>query len=124
MPATAPNTPPITGDYLLYGVYDTGFDNLGADRRHLTPDSEARGRFQWHHLQEINEEMSLQGELGIISDRNFLEQFNEREFDTGKDNENLLNFKFQRDNAAFSLLGRYMINDFDSGTSWLPAART
>lgn len=112
----------VTGDFLGYGVYDTGVDNLGADRRSLIPEDEARGRIQLHARELINEEMFLDAEIGWLSDRNFLEQYYEREFDTGKDNETLLNFNYQSGNRAASILGRYMVNDFDTGSSWLPKA--
>lgn len=112
----------ISGDFLGYGIYDTGRDNLGADRRDLIPPQEGRGRAQINLRDDITDEMRLDAELGWFSDRNFQEQYYEREFDTAKDSETLLNFDFHRDNTSASILGRSLINDFDSGTSWLPKA--
>lgn len=112
----------IQGDFLTYGVYDTGRDNLGADRRDLIPESEARGRIQAHARERFSDDIFLDAEIGFFSDRNFQEQYFEREFDTGKDNETLLNFLYHDDNKSASILGRYMINDFDTGSSWLPKA--
>jgi len=112
----------IDGKFLGYGIYDTGRDNLGADRQSLIPENNARGRVHLDARERFNDDMYLDFELGWLSDRNFLEQYFERDFDTAKDDETLLNFNYANGNRAASILGRYMINDFDTGSSWLPKA--
>ena len=103
-----------------YVIHDDGTDNLGLDRRSLAPPDPMRGRFQWRDRQEIGDEFTLMTEIGYISDRNFLEQYFEPEWDTGKDNETLAYLKQQRDDWAWTIMGREKINDFDTTTSWLP----
>jgi len=108
------------GSGLGYYIHDDGTDNLGLDRRSLAPNDPNRGRVLWRHRQNIFEDLTLQAELGWISDRNFLEQYYEEEFDTGKDNETLIYGKYEHDNFAISALGKAQVNDFDTTTGWLP----
>lgn len=103
-----------------YVIHDDGNDNLGLDRRSLAPPDQMRGRFQFRDRQEIGDEFTFMTEIGYISDRNYLEQFNEVEWDTGKDNETLAYLKHQSGDEAWSITARDKINDFDTSTSWLP----
>ena len=103
-----------------YIIHDDGNDNLGLDRRSLPPPDPMRGRFQWRDRQEIGDTFTLMTEIGYISDRNYLEQYNEIEWDTGKDTETLAYLKHQDGNTAWTMTGREKINDFDTSTSWLP----
>lgn len=108
------------GEGLLYGVHDEGKDNLGSDRRALEPKTNDRYRLQLRHRQDMPYGMTLLGELGLLSDRNFLEEFYEREFDRRKDVESLLYLKQQRDNFAWTAIARPQLNDFETSTAWLP----
>lgn len=108
------------GEALIYGLYDEGRDNLGRGRRSLIPDNEERGRINLRHRHDLPYGMTLIAEVGLISDRNFLEQYYEREFDQDKDAETLLFLKQQSDNVAWSILGRPQLNDFENTTQWLP----
>ncbi len=108
------------GEGLGFYVFDQGKDNLGLDRRSLDPESDNRGRMQWRHRNNLPDGFSVTGELGILSDRNFLEQYFEDEFDEGKDVETLLHAKQQVDNWAWSALVRPDVNGFENTTEWLP----
>ncbi|MFQ5731589.1 MAG: organic solvent tolerance protein OstA [Planctomycetaceae bacterium] len=110
----------FVGEGLIYGVLDSGRDNLGFDRRNLLPEREERGRIQWRHRHDGPAGITVLGELGLLSDRNFLEQYYEREFDRDKDIETLLYAKQQQGNTAWSLLVRPQVNDFENTTAWLP----
>jgi hypothetical protein len=103
-----------------YLVHDGGQDNLGLGRRNLDVPDPMRGRLLLRDRQEFGDDFTLMTELAYISDRNFLEQYFEPEWDTGKDNETLAYLKQQRDNWAWTIMGRDRINDFDTTTSWLP----
>ena len=110
----------------LFGLYvnDGGVDNLGLDRRSLIPATVNRGLFQWEHRHDfVNSGTSIFGELSDVTDRNFREEFRERDFDTKKDLESKLLLK-QRfgDNAAGSLIGRPQLNAYENNTQWLPRA--
>lgn len=109
-----------TGEGLLYYIHDDGRDNLGRDRRSLEPETKDRYRAELRHRQDLPDGMSVIGELGVLSDRNFLEQYYEEEFDTGKDVETLLYLTESNDNWAWSILGRPQTNEFQDETEWLP----
>ncbi|MCA8988434.1 MAG: hypothetical protein KDA78_12365, partial [Planctomycetaceae bacterium] len=103
-------------------INDFGSDNLGLDRRNLPVDNDTRGRMLWRHRQYMTDSVWVTGELGFLSDRNFLEQFYEEEFDHGKDNETLLSLNYQEDNVAAGLMTRFQLNEFETDTNWLPKA--
>ena len=75
----------VKGRYRSWFINDSGLDNLGLDRRNLLPEQDNRGRIWAQHRQDFSPGHSLRAELGYISDRNFLEQYYEREWDTQKD---------------------------------------
>lgn len=110
----------VKGEGIIYGVYDEGRDNLGNGRRDLIPDNEERGRVRLRHRHDLPYGLTVIGEVGLISDRNFLEQYFEREFDRDKDNETLLYAKQQLDNFAWTGIARPQLNDFENTTEWLP----
>ncbi|NOX53580.1 MAG: hypothetical protein GXP27_03925, partial [Planctomycetes bacterium] len=111
---------PYRGDGLLYYLYDAGEDNLGLDRRRLAPETYHRGRVLWRHRQDFPFQTTLLAEVGFLSDRNFLEQYYEEEFDEGKDNETLV-FLYQNwDHVSWNLMVRPRVNSFENTTEWLP----
>ena len=68
-------TGPTTGFLDAWGIDDRGLDNLGADRPALVPESDFRGRVLWQHRQRLTSGWQVTGQLGLISDRNFLNSF-------------------------------------------------
>lgn len=111
---------PYFGRGLASYVHDDGLDNLGFDRRTLIPASNDRGRFLMQHRSFLSPDTIFQGEIGYVSDRNYLEQYYEREFDTGKDQETLGYLKHDADNWSWSVLARPQTNPFEYNTQWLP----
>ncbi len=103
-------------------IHDTGLDNLGRGRRALQLETEHRGRLLMRHRHEFPFEITAWGEVGHLSDYNFLEQYFEDEYDQGKDNETYGYVKQQNSNWAWSLIGRGRLNDFYTVTEWLPRA--
>jgi hypothetical protein len=114
------------GDYkgngTLYYQYDSGHDNLGLDRRRLDPESNSRGEATLQHRQQLPGGAMVFGEIGFLSDRNYLEQYHEGRFDSEKDVETLLGIR--QDQGAFSgmLWGRTDLSGFEANTQWLPRA--
>ena len=108
------------GGGLGYYINDGGTDNLGLGRRNLPLEDPNRGRFQWQHRHFFSDSLSLQSETGYVSDRNFLEQYYENEFDRGKDQEMLGYLLHRGDGWAWSLIGRPQINEFENNTQWMP----
>jgi hypothetical protein len=110
------------GNGTLYYQYDSGNDNLGLDRRSLDPPSTSRGEATWRHRQQLPGDALIFGEIGYLSDRNYLEQYHENRFDSEKDVETVLGIR--QDLGAFSgsLWGRTDLSGFEANTQWLPRA--
>lgn len=108
------------GEGLLNYIYDSGKDNLGLNRRALDLPQNSRGRLTWRHMQDLPDGLLLRGEIGYLSDRNYLEQYYESEFDTSKDIETIAGLQQQLDNWQWSLLVRPQLFSFENNTQWLP----
>ena len=89
-----------------WGISDAGLDNLGRDRRDLVPEADPRGRILGRHRWRHDEGAQLTAELGLISDRNFLEQYYEQEWDEEKDQTTGIEYKRQR-RSFLVRLGRH-----------------
>jgi len=107
------------GLYRGYYIYDDGEDSLGRFRDE-TPDTRNRGRSTLRHRQYLGDGWELTLEGSYISDRGFLEEYFEREFEDGKDQETLLYLKKQHDNWALTGLTQWRILDFVTQTEHLP----
>jgi hypothetical protein len=101
-------------------IDDGGADTLGLDRVGLTPEEEIRGRLLARHRQELPNHWQLTAELGYITDRNFLEQFFEQEWDEQPDQRTGIELKQTLDNAALAIAIDTRFNDFFMETEQLP----
>ena len=108
------------GEFLGFYVNDGSEDNLGLDRRSVVPRDESRGRLFWRHRHEFPSDLSVFLESGYVSDRNFLEQWYENEFDRDKDNDTRVSIEQMYDNVTWSLLGQPLVNGFENQTEWYP----
>lgn len=114
---------PTTGFYdSWFLLEEQGLDNLGMDRRRVTPEEEQRGRSIARHDHRFLNGDRLLGEFGWISDRNFLEQYYEREWDEQKDAATRLSYQRLRENRFWEITGAGNVNDFFTETQWLPRA--
>ncbi len=109
----------VAGRYESWFINDRGTDFLGRDRVALTPEEEFRGRSVLNHRHNFGPGYQLRAEFGYISDRNFLEQFYEREWDTYKDA--TTGFWLERNvgTRSFNLTGDLQVNRFFTQTSGL-----
>ncbi|HMC12630.1 MAG TPA: organic solvent tolerance protein OstA [Pirellulaceae bacterium] len=111
---------PYKGFFDAYGIHDTGRDNLGRDWRDLAVPDPFRGRVLARHQQRLPGEWTLTGELGLVSDRNFLEQYFELEWDTFKDESTDLDLKRLAANSSYEITAEVRPNGFVTDTQWLP----
>lgn len=102
-----------------YLIADSGEDSLGREREEPST-SDIRGRFLLRHRHYLEDDWQLSLELSYISDRTFLEEFFEPEFDNDKEQETLLYLKKQQDNWAFTALLQTRIMDFLTQTERYP----
>lgn len=117
---------PAEGRADLWAIDDGGVDNLGFLRRSIQPEASYRGRAFWNHRQNVTDGL-LEGwiaqvEVGWISDRTFLEQYYEAEWDDNKDQATGVRFRRLFDNQSFLVEANARVNDFFTQTQWLPRA--
>ncbi|KPK75069.1 MAG: hypothetical protein AMJ79_12575 [Phycisphaerae bacterium SM23_30] len=112
------------GNLRSYIVDDKGEDRLGRyDLRHdIEPTRPLRGRARWQHRQFLPLDWQGTVEISYLSDPTFLESWEEREFDTDKEQETLIYLKQQRDQWAFDFLSKWSLNDFEYTMKELPTA--
>ncbi len=104
----------------IWGIHDTGLDNLGRGRRSVVPETQDRYRFLWKHRQLLVGDYRLTAEVGKISDRDFLEQYFQQEWDSQKDESTGIELKRRYDNISWSVTADYRLNEFFTETNWLP----
>ena len=88
-----------------------------------------RGRITARHMQSfttkdtpLDEDFRVNAEVGAVlrNDRNFLEQYFKRLFDTGLDQENLLYAIRQKRNQTLTLQAEVNLQSFNTESQWLP----
>ncbi|MFN9248298.1 MAG: organic solvent tolerance protein OstA [Planctomycetota bacterium] len=109
-----------TGMTRSWFIRDEGLDTLGRDRRNLVPEEERRGRWLAQHRQQFEPGFALRAEVGYLSDRNFLEQFYERSWDSDKDYTTGAWLERNVGTQSYNLIADYQLNEFFTQTSWLP----
>ncbi|MEK6644664.1 MAG: LPS assembly protein LptD [Planctomycetota bacterium] len=100
-------------------INDSGEDQLGPERSGEPP-HDNRGRALWRHRQFLPNDLELTLEGSYVSDRNFMEQYERREFENGKDQETLAYLVKRQDNWQISSLVNGRVNDFQTQTEHLP----
>lgn len=112
---------PTSGLADFWGIPDHGTDDLGLDRPSLQPEKKYRDRLFWQHRQLLPNDFQLSAQTIWISDRNFLEQYFEREWDEVLNEDTAyLELKQSRDNWSWSIVTSPRINSFFTQTEWLP----
>ena len=112
---------PYHGRFDAWGIWDDGLDTLDTLRRDMVPEGgNPRGRILWQHRHLLPDGYQITGQFGLISDRNFLEEFFEAEWDTFKDELTALEIKRIYGNQSWALNGQVRLNDFFMQTEELP----
>jgi hypothetical protein len=105
-----------------YAMYDRNFDVLGGFRpmNNFDPPN-FRGRFTFREsVQDLPEGYSILAQVSALSDRNFLEQYFKREFDSDWNQATFIYGKQQKDNWALTALVEPRIRNWVTETQWLP----
>lgn len=113
---------PTSGYLDAWFIAEQGLDQLGADRMNLVPEADTRGRAVGRFRSFLTPNIELWSELGYITDRNFLEQYFENEWDQQKDFSTALRLRRYNGNRMFDIWGQARLNDFFTETEWLPRA--
>ncbi len=111
---------PVGGIADFWGIKDGGLDSLGVGRRNLAPETDYRYRLLWQHRHQLPADLQLTLEGGVISDRNFLEEYFENEWDQLKDQTTGAELKQLLGNQSWSITADARVNPFFTQTEWLP----
>ncbi|HEY3226230.1 MAG TPA: hypothetical protein VGK61_04440 [Planctomycetota bacterium] len=116
------------GDYEgyldTYYLRDRGPDpDNDFDARFLPLIRADRGRARLFHRQALSGNVRLEFESSWLSDRNVLEEFFEKEFKEGKEQETVAYLRVLEKNRAAYLETRYRINNFQTQVEYLPKAK-
>ena len=111
---------PAEGLWDFWGISDDGLDFLGRGRQGIVPEEDYRFRLFGRHRQRFDNGWVLTGEVGWLSDRTFLEQYYEQEWDEYKDPRTGLRLQRLVDNRALSIEANGQVNEFFTETQWLP----
>ncbi|MBT8486727.1 MAG: LPS assembly protein LptD, partial [Phycisphaerales bacterium] len=109
------------GAFDLYGLYDEGIDRTSSGRD-VDPDPTLRGVALWEHRMELSRHWDLQTQASYISDRTFITAWREEDFRERRAYETSALLLYQKDDTAFTLLGKYDLDDFISN-GWLLASQ-
>ncbi len=112
---------PTNGFLDAWSIYDTGLDVLGRDRRDLEPETDYRGRVLGRHRQWLPYDYEMVAEVGYLSDRSFLEQYFENEYDRNKDHDTSLRLRKYYFNNLFEIAAEAQLNPFYTDTQRLPS---
>jgi len=99
------------GELESYYLYDDGEDEPGG-RDEVDPQTKHRARILWRHRHQLPDDWEATAEFAYLSDPNFLEEFFSEDAYASKEYETLLYLKQQRDDWAFTFLGKYDLHDF------------
>ncbi len=108
------------GKFNSWFINDNGTDNLGLDRRSVPLEEDFRGRARFQDRRFFPSAFQLTTQLGWISDRNFLEQYYEEEWDLEKDQDTNIELKKYNGSGSWSVGAGLRLNDFFTQTEWLP----
>jgi lipopolysaccharide export system protein LptA len=111
---------PASGLFDAWGINDRGIDNLGLDRRDVPPEIDYRYRVLHRHRQLLPNNFIVSAEAGLVSDRNFLEAYYEREWDEFKDQTTNLELRRLVDGTSWYIRGQARPMEFFTETQWLP----
>lgn len=111
---------PASGNYDSYIIKDDGLDVLGQGRRDLQPEETYRGRATLQHRHHLAGDWEFIAEVGYLSDRNFLEQYFESEWDQNADHRTGLRFRKYAGSQMLDIAANFQVNDFFMETEELP----
>lgn len=111
---------PVVGEYDSYLIKDRGLDNIGNGRNHLVPETDVRGISVLTHRHHLPGGWEFIAELGYISDRNFVEQYFENQWDQRANRNTGLRLRKYNGSQLLDFNANFQINDFFEETERLP----
>ena len=93
-------------------MYDTGTDQLGANRDNLPVTRHTRGYISMRHMQQLSDQWTVAVEGSYVSDPNYLEQYFQNTYATAPEQQTSVYLKQQHDTEAFTALGKWNLTGF------------
>ena len=112
---------PVNGFLDAYYIRDRGNDRLGNGRLDVPPETKNRGRALLRHRHNLPRGFELIAQVGWISDRNFLEEYLEIEWDQQVDHTTGLWLRKYYYNNLFQVSANAQVNDFFTVSESLPS---
>lgn len=109
-----------SGYALAFGALDFASSADFGDENTVAIEDTARGRLLMRHKEFLPRDWQIQAELSLLSDPHYLQEFFSNEFWAGKEQENLIYAKKQRDNWAVTALLKTRLNYFLTQTESYP----
>jgi hypothetical protein len=93
-------------------MYDTGTDQLGANRDNLPVTQHTRGYISLRHMQQLSEQWTVAVQGSYVSDPNYLEQYFQNIYATAPEQQTSIYIKQQHDTEALTALGKWNLTGF------------
>ncbi len=111
---------PTAGLFDYWGIQDHGHDNLGLDRRDVTPPKDYRYRLLWQHREVLPGDFELSAGVDWASDRYFFQEYFQREWEQFNEQETYINLKRTHDNISWNLMASGRIDNWYTQSEWYP----
>jgi len=93
-------------------MYDTGTDQLGANRDNLPVSQHTRGYISVRHMQQLSDQWTVAVEGSYVSDPNYLEQYFQSIYATAPEQQTSIYVKQQHHTEALTALGKWNLTGF------------
>ncbi|MBR5711955.1 MAG: hypothetical protein IKX40_14480 [Thermoguttaceae bacterium] len=113
-------TGPVKGNIDFWGIYDWGKDNLGEGRRSVVPEVRYRYKLFGKFVHEFNNGLQLTGETGLISDRDFMEEYYRDDWYTKPTPKTRIQLRQEIGNFSWDVAVQGKVNGFYTESQEIP----
>lgn len=111
---------PIKGNIDFWGIYDWGKDNLGEGRRSVVPEVRYRYKLFGNFIHEFSNGLQLTGEVGLISDRDFMEEYYRDDWYTKPTPQTRIQLRQEIGNFSWDVAVQGKVNGFYTESQQIP----
>ena len=114
---------PIKGNIDFWGIYDWGKDNLGEGRRSVEPEVKYRYKLFGNFEHKFSNGLQLNGEVGLISDRDFMEEYYRDDWYTKPTPKTRIQLRQEIGNFSWDVAVQGKVNGFYTESQEIPSFR-
>lgn len=111
---------PIKGNLDFWGIYDWGKDNLGEGRRSVVPEVKYRYKLFGNFVHQFSNGLELTGEVGLISDRDFMEEYYRDDWYTKPTPKTRIQLRQEIGNFSWDVAVQGKVNGFYTESQQIP----